>query len=449
MVENEHLPRWMIAIICVYTALCLAGLAFLVLREPEVPAQANVEPQARESQKVEAPQSVQEKSEAAGVVHRWHGPMVGSEQDSNETVMRGVQINKVKPTELSMLFGGDVLLHRKPLDSGYNGDGTYSYEHFFEETTEVSSEADVAVINQETMLSGESYGYQAENYVFNSPQSLAQNEVDAGYDVILKAHNHAFDMGLDWLHDELEFWHNEHPDIPVLGVADPHGDEELPDYVHDVYVCEKNDLKVAILNYTYGTNASGGDASWEYVAHLLDEQKIADDVARARELGADFVIVCPHWGIEYETEPSDEEKRFAQLFADLGVDAVIGGHPHVLQRTEVLEGAEGNTCVVYYSMGNYVASALDTRGVTGGFARLTLRRDEDGACWIDEAEFVPTVVCDSGGKALRTYLARDWTDELAATSAWPGYGRAAVDEYLRSVFGEGYDSESGIFTIDL
>jgi poly-gamma-glutamate synthesis protein (capsule biosynthesis protein) len=444
-VETAHLPAWVIALIVVYVTACLVGLVFVVVQSQKTGAV-----QARTQDKSSLGTEVKQTSKPLHVRATYTAPSDDENGEAGDDASN--KKNKkaeVKPAEVTMVLGGDVLLHRKPLDSGNNGDGTYSYEHFFEETADVSSDADIAVINQEGMISGESYGYQAENYVFNSPQSLADAEMDAGYDVILKAMNHVYDMGYQGLHDELTYWHEEYPDVPVLGVSDPEGDEELSDYVNNVYICKKNGLKIAILNYTYGANNVPDDSAWEYAANLHNTDKIAEDVSKAREEGAEFVVVCPHWGIEYDTEPSEEETSMAQFFADLGVDAVIGGHPHVLQRGEVLTGESGNTCVVYYSMGNYVASALDTRGVTGGFARLTFKRDENDNHWIESAEFLPTVVCDSGGKALRTYLVSDWTDELAATTNWPGYGRAAVDDHLRSVFGDGYDPETSTHTMDL
>ena len=445
--KYAHLPRWAIAIVVVYVAMCACGAAYVLARMYE----------ARQAEAAAAAAAMAMAREHAGRAMHAAASEAGRLQtdEAQRTVddggdgKQGGGEKKTKPAKLTMLFGGDVLLHRRPLDSGRNEDGSYSYEHFFEETADLSRSVDVAVINQEGALSGESYGYQAENYIFNSPQTLADAEMDAGYDVILKAMNHVFDMGYDGLHDELAFWHDSYPDVPVIGVADPHGDEDIHDYVHNVYVREQNGLKVAILNYTYGVNLDMGEDQWEYCGYLHDEEKIAEDMQEARDAGADFVIVCPHWGVEYQTETSDEETRMAQYFADLGADAVVGGHPHLIQRTEVLNGDTDHPCVVFYSMGNYVASALDTRGIVGAFAELTLKRDETGRCWIDQARFVPTIVCDSYGKSLRTYLASDWTDELAATTDWPGFGRGALDEYLRSVLGDDYDAEEGELRIEL
>lgn len=459
-VPRKRLPRWVFVLIGVYLAACAAGLGFLWMNADALfgtPAseQTTQEPTADAPQQI--PDSTEVHASVAVMPHVAEVPVAqaavpykGLDKAAQSAGVAEFEQVVVEPTRQTFVFGGDVLLHRRPLDSGANGDGSYSYDHFFEQTADITREADVAAINQETMMAGASYGYQAENYTFNSPQSLADAEMDAGYDVILKAMNHAFDMGFGGLHDELVFWHDTYPDVPILGVADPYGDEDLPDRVHDIYIHEQDGLKVAILNYTYGTNSSPDEGSqWNYVALLYDQQKMADDIAEARDCGADFVIACPHWGIEYQTEPSDEETRLAQFYADQGVDVVVGGHPHVLQRADVLTGESGNTCLVYYSMGNYVASALDTRGVTGGFARFTLCRDEDGSLHVRDAEFLPTVTCDSYGKSLKPYFVWDWTDGLAATSSWPSYGRGAVDSHLHEVFGDSYDASAGIVHIDL
>lgn len=273
--------------------------------------------------------------------------------------------------EANIVMVGDMLCHEGVYNSGYFDDGTVNFDHIFANTKDVISAADLAIVNQETMLGGKELGLSGYP-CFNSPYEIGDALVEAGFDVVLSATNHTLDRGLTAIDNALNFWEENYPDIAVLGI---HG-EDFTDYsTQDIYVYEKGGMKVAILNYTYGTNGIPLPSSRPLVVNLLDEEKIRMDVERAKEM-ANFIIVCPHWGTEYVYRPDSSQEKWTKLFYDLGVDLVIGAHPHVLENVEWYSTEDSDrNMLVYYSLGNFVSNQDRMPRMLGGMADVTLRID--------------------------------------------------------------------------
>lgn len=356
---------------------------------------------------------------------------------------------------INAMMIGDVLMHSEVVESGRRDDGTYNYDHLFEHIKEDVENADIRILNQETNLVTEDYGYgMVENVygpTFGTPQSLADAENKYGFNVILKATNHTYDMGYDGLSCELDYWKEHFPKIPVIGVNNPHAahDDTSQDYVNNVYVYEKDGFRVAIINHTFWSNAPGGDDDHAHM-NFLEEDKIRDDVKRAKEANADMIIACPHWGAEFETAPNDEELHYAQFFADEGVDVIFGGHPHMLQPVTMLEGENGHKCACYYSAGNYVAAnAMGGTLLVGGLNKVQLVKEPNGNCRVQSAKMVPLVIHRALGTDMTTYRLADYTDELAATSQMPYITPAFVTDFVAGLLGEGYDYETSTYTLPM
>lgn len=248
-----------------------------------------------------------------------------------------------EPVTLDLMMIGDLLMHEGVIESGNQGDGTYRYEHLFSHIADDIDAADVAILNQETVLGGPAWPYSGYP-TFNSPQALGDTEADVGFDVILKATNHTLDLGYDGVRAELAFWRDAHPEVRVIGAADPDGDGICPaggTSAAGACLIEKDGLRLALLNYTDVLNANIDVSRDPYVVSIMDEGRVRADIAAAREAGADFVVVFAHWGEEYVTTPTERERWWAGVLQDAGADVVIGGHPHVIQPVEVL--GEGTT----------------------------------------------------------------------------------------------------------
>ena len=356
----------------------------------------------------------------------------------------------IEPVEAHLMMIGDVLMHDRVIESGYLDDGSLNYDHLFAHILDDVAEADVAVLNQETILGGTAWPYTGYPN-FNGPQEVGDAEVEAGFDVVLKATNHTFDYGYDGIRTELAYWASSHPDMKVIGVADPDGDGVAPaggTSPAGAYIFEKGALRVALLNYTNVLNGNVDPDNDGRVIALMTEEGIRADVAAAREKEkADLVVVFAHWGEEYETTPVESERYWTGVMQDAGVDVVIGGHPHVIQPVEVL-GEGDHKMLVCWSVGNFVSTQVGASNMVGGMVKLTLAKDDTGAR-VSAYEFVPTITHRvPSSRAMSAYKLSDYTDDLAAeNTVWQideGRGSSVgwYIDYCAEVLGEAFDYDT-------
>ena len=228
-----------------------------------------------------------------------------------------------EPTTVSITMVGDILLHTPVEKSALQEDGSYSFDTIFERLANDIQSADLAIVNQEVILGGEELGISGYP-AFNAPYSVGDALVNAGFDVVCHGTNHALDKGKKGLINCLNFWKETYPEIGVLGI---HDSQESQD---QMYIYEKEGIRIAVLNYTYGTNGIALPKDMPYAVDLLKEAKVISDLQKAEEL-ADFTIVCPHWGTEYQLKQSAEQETWTRLFVKHGADLILGTHPHVIQ----------------------------------------------------------------------------------------------------------------------
>lgn len=319
-------------------------------------------------------------------------------------------------SSLSLVMVGDILLHTPVAESGLQEDGSYDFDSLFAHTADVINEADLALVNQEVIIGGEELGISGYP-CFNAPYALGDSLVDAGFDVICHATNHALDKGKKGLLNCTAYWQTNYPEIAVVGI---HDSQESQDTI--VYI-EENDITVAILNYTYGTNGIALPSDMPYAVDMLEKEAVLADIQEA-EANADFTIVCPHWGTEYRLTPSASQQEWAQLFLENGVDLVLGTHPHVIEPMELLTNeATGEEMLVYYSLGNFVNwTSSSGEGIAnrmvGGMATVTLEQNKAGEVHIADYG-VKAVVChlSEGTDGVSAYFLSEYPDELADTNA--------------------------------
>ena len=316
-----------------------------------------------------------------------------------------------EPDSVSVVMVGDILLHTPVEKSALQADGSYVFDTIFENMAADIQAADLAIVNQEVILGGEELGISGYP-AFNAPFSVGDALVNAGFDVICHGTNHALDKGKKGLLNCLNFWKETYPDVAVLGI---HDSQESQD---QLYVYEKDGIRIAVLNYTYGTNGIALPKDMPYAVDLLKESQIVSALQRAEEL-ADFTIVCPHWGTEYQLKQSAEQERWARLFVKHGADLILGTHPHVIQPMEwVTDEESGNQALVYYSIGNFVNwTSGSGKGVAnrmvGGMAEVTLT-SVDGKVMITDHDVEP-VIChlEKGTNGVTVYKLAEYTSELA------------------------------------
>lgn len=327
---------------------------------------------------------------------------------------------------------GDNLIHNTLIASGQKDDGTEDYTSFYQKIKADISEADIAVIDQETILGGDEFEYTGYP-VFNTPWAVGEAAIDAGFDVFLCATNHTMDKGFKGIQNECAFFDN-HPEVKHVGSNDT---EE--DYNTIVYY-EANGIKFAILNYTYGTNGIPLPNDKQWCVNMMDKKKITEDVNKAKG-NCDVIVAFPHWGTENSTSVSDYQRDYVKLFSDLGVDIVIGGHPHVLQPIEwVVNEKSGKKMLVYYSLGNFISHQLNLNQLCGGMAKIEIQKNADGVT-VTSAKLVPVVSWYekiNGRWEYSVYKLSDYTDEIAETHAQREKGAtpAKFEKYVRDIIPE-------------
>lgn len=323
--------------------------------------------------------------------------------------------NSEQDSKVTLLAVGDNLIHNTLISAGEQSDGSLNYDGLYENIKPEIEKFDIAVIDQETVLGGSSFEYTGYP-MFNSPWEIGEAAIKAGFDIFNCATNHTMDMGWSGIEQELNFFNN-HKEAVALGI---NGSEES---YNKITYYEKNGITFALLNYTYGTNGISLPDDKPWCVNLMDKEKIEKDITQARA-NADCVIVFPHWGTEYSFEVSDYQKEYKKLYSDLGVDLVIGCHPHVIEPVEwVTNETTGKKMLVYYSLGNFISHQLDLKNLLGGMAQVTIEK-KSGQIEITAASFVP-VVChyrmgDSGRFEFNVYKLSDYSNDLAATHSQPG-----------------------------
>lgn len=341
--------------------------------------------------------------------------------------------------DIRLIMIGDILAHEGVYNSGKYPDGTYNYDHLFAQIKDDIQAADIAIVNQEVVLGGVELGLSGYP-CFNSPIELGDALVEAGFNVVLHATNHALDKGAVGLDRTMQFWKENHPEIAVLGIHETQEDYDN----NNVYIYEQDGVRIAILNYTYGTNGIPLPAGREYMVNLLtkeNEEKITADITYAKE-NSDFVIVCPHWGTEYVYQPDSWQKYWTDFFAAQNVDLVLGTHPHVIEPVERVTRADKRSMLVYYSLGNFVSNQDRIPRMLGAMAKVTITK-KSGLTYISNYEVEPLVTHKLFGTGLiTTYRLRDYTDQLAAenriNSDEAGFSVEALKNLCRQVFGTMY-----------
>lgn len=336
-----------------------------------------------------------------------------TEPDTTTVAKETTTEKKEEKKYVSLVAVGDNLIHIPLLTEGKNDDGSYDFSFLYEIMKEDFLSADIAVINQESVIGGEDLGY--DGYPnFNSPDEVADAIVDAGFDVVLHASNHAMDVGTAGIKHSISYWKSKGDAITMLGFNESEAELCAPKYI------EKNGIKIAMFNYTYGLNGySLPEGETHLVNLLVDENKdrIVEQIQKA-DKEADFVIVFPHWGNEdWLGDVSDFQIHWANIFTDAGADLIIGTHPHVLEKIEWIKTEAGNKSLCYYSIGNYISNQQELNEVLGGMAKVTIVKDGDKTQIVKKKTgIVPTVTQNDrrGAKPLiQTYRLTDYTEEMA------------------------------------
>ena len=274
----------------------------------------------------------------------------------------------IKPDTVTISFIGDVMQHGGQIKAALQPDGTYNYANTFRFMEKDFKAADYMVANMEFTVGSLPYsGFP----FFSAPKEIAIQAKESGIDLFLMANNHICDRGAKGLERTIKAY--EDLNIETLGA---YRNKEEAD-TSSVLMVELKGIRFAFFNFTYSTN--GIPVPSPYYVNMQDSIEIKEHIAEAKEKGADFIIALPHWGEEYHTEPSWLQKDYAQFMFNEGVDAIIGGHPHVPEEGYIYTKGDTVKRVVFYSLGNYVSNQYFSGYThTGIMVSLHFERDAAG-----------------------------------------------------------------------
>ena len=299
--------------------------------------------------------------------------------------------------EVSLLFVGDVMQHDGQIEAAYNAtNNSYEYEDGFKFVKPIINTFDIAIANLEVTLAGKPYrGYPQ----FSAPDELAETLINSGFNVILTSNNHSCDRGENGVIRTLDR-------LDELGVrhtgtfrSQAERDEKYP------LMIEANDMKIAMLNYTYGTN--GLEVNKPLIINYIDSTIIKSDIKKAKERGADYIICNMHWGLEYKFLPNSYQKTYEAMCYRNGVDMVIGGHPHVVQPI-VRKKINNADKLTVWSLGNFVSN-MQTRPTRGGLmVGATIKKEGQQIAIKNVEHYLVYVLKKKEGEVTQYYILPDF-----------------------------------------
>ncbi len=345
-------------------------------------------------------------------------------EDKKTSSVQSVEKEEETPKKIAsatVINTGDILIHNPVLDGAYNSSTKqYDFGDFFTKTDSYFKNSDLAVINLEVSLGGEQSGKYKGYPAFNTPDSLIDTLNDAGIGLCLTANNHAYDTGMYGMVRTVQVLKEKKMDYI--------GTRETAD--EPTYIIKKvNGIKIGMVCYTYSTpNDLGRDTlngnplkeEAKPLVNYFDYNRINDFYLDAEKIikdmennGAEAVVFYMHWGNEYQLSPNTHQKSIAQKLCNMGVDVIVGGHPHVLQPIEMLyaEGSEHKT-VCLYSMGNSISNqrteeltGLCNTGHTedGVLFFYTFDKYSDGTVVLSGVDAIPTWVNKVGSRYNAKY----------------------------------------------
>ncbi len=271
------------------------------------------------------------------------------------------------PQRFSLLFMGDIMGHDSQIWAAEDiSTHTWDYNDVFTYIKPVISDADLAVANLEVTLAGPPYkGYPQ----FSSPAAIAVACKNAGIDFLVTANNHSADRGKAGITGTI--FRLDSIGMPHTGTFTDQASRENG----TPQIISKNGFKIAILNYTYGTN--GINVPSPVIVNMLDRNVVGGDLEKTKKLNPDLTVLVLHWGTEYDTVPSAAQTEMAGYFLSKGADLVIGSHPHVLQKMVWFnDGSEFSNKAVVYSLGNFISNQRKPKTDGGSMVRIEIEKEE-------------------------------------------------------------------------
>lgn len=257
-------------------------------------------------------------------------------------------IEEPKITNINILAVGDIMFHSPQYKAAYNKEGqVYDFTSTFKYIKKYVEPADLAIGNFETVTAGEEAKFSGYPQ-FNTPEESLLALKNVGFDILSTANNHCLDRGKKGIISTID--NITKYEMKNIGTYKEPGDNIL---VQDI-----EGIKIGFLSYTYGLNGLNSLLAEEelaYMVNLIDEDKIKNDIEKAKNLDVDLIVVFIHWGYEYHREPSESQIQLGEKMVEWGANIILGSHPHVIQKSQIIN-KDGRDNFIIYSMGNFLSN---------------------------------------------------------------------------------------------
>jgi len=301
-------------------------------------------------------------------------------------------------TTLSIKLVGDLMCHKPQSQNALTPNGTYDFNPSFYYVKNFLSNADLTIGNLETTFGGPHLPYSGYP-AFNSPDSYADALYNSGFDFIVTANNHSMDTREAGILRTVDVLRKA-----KLGNSGSYLSQKDRDSIRILNI---NQIKIAILNYTYGTNGSYPESHHKYMLNIIDSSTITNDVKAAKSKGAEIVLVFYHFGIENIKEPTQAQKDAVKFAYQSGANLIIGAHPHVVGPSQFLPPLHkgGDSVFVAYSLGNFISNQYWRYTDAGVILGLTLKKNtKTKQIKIIGADYLPTWVYRGDNSKMKQHI---------------------------------------------
>ena len=307
-------------------------------------------------------------------------------------------------TDVNLLFAGSIFLNQKAYKSGVKLDNTFNYDNLFCHISTDIKNADLALVEQETVFHIDPTETKFTKKVTNTPKELGDSIANAGFKVVLHASKYSYSQKEKGIINTINFWKTKYPNITALGIS-----SSLEESQKDYYIYTKDNLKIGIINFS-GFAGNSFPTKNKFMVNTINKKLLEDCLAKLKQ-ETDFIIVVMNWGDRDSRNPDKKQIAIAKLLASNGVDLIIGNHPSFVQPVSFVQAKNGNKALVFWSLGLFVSDHKKTNSNIGALANIMISKG-NGKAYLSSYNLIPIINHKVDSADYSVYKLTDYTEEL-------------------------------------
>ena len=320
------------------------------------------------------------------------------------TVDETPKTNKEIEEDVHLIFGGSILLNKKPYMSGYKSDKTFNYDHLFKHISKDIKSADLSVVDQQTVFYIDDKEDNRKVNEKHTTKELGDAIAKAGFNLVLHANSLAYMYKDKGIFNTINYWNENHPNIHHLGISSTESQSEK-----DYFIFNKNGIKIGIINFN-GLVVKGLPKNKKYMINTIDLNKVQNCVGELKKQ-TDFIIVCMNWGGHAYYSPNKLQIKMAKALIQYGADLIIGNHPHYVQPVSYVRAENGRKGLVFFSLGNLMFDNNNKKNTLGALANIVISKGK-GKAYISSYNLIPTINHYDESNVYTVYKLSDYNQNL-------------------------------------